>query len=331
MRGRQPMQPGRRTMPEVACSRNRFRLRCLLCRAIKRAGSGLAHYEVDKAFSSAPPVSLPRHERGNMNDGMILKSVVEIEALSRTLAPSRLLPEALQKSPADVMLILMTGAELGLTPMASIRGIHVIKGKPTLSAELMAAVVRGSPNCERLECIETSGTTATWESKRKGALKPMRITFTLDDAKAAGLLAKDVWRQYPAAMLRARALKALLTVDWQDEILGLTTPEEVESYDAQPPPIVAQRARLVLDAPVSAPVVEVELKESVDEATGEVAVEASTSALGRMLFAIDAAANIGELNACAAKMSTLAGEERDRAVAAYNQKRLSMRKLRVTS
>jgi len=46
--------------------------------------------------------------------------------------------------PQDAALILIAGAELGLQPMQSLRAIHIINGKPTLSADLIAGRVLAS-------------------------------------------------------------------------------------------------------------------------------------------------------------------------------------------
>ncbi len=40
---------------------------------------------------------------------------------------------------------ILAGRELGYGPFASVQGIHVIKGKPALSANLMAAAVKAHP------------------------------------------------------------------------------------------------------------------------------------------------------------------------------------------
>ena len=41
---------------------------------------------------------------------------------------------------------ILAGRELGYGPFASVQGIHVIKGKPALSANLMAAAVKAHPH-----------------------------------------------------------------------------------------------------------------------------------------------------------------------------------------
>ena len=81
------------------------------------------------------------------------RSLDEAKSLSSLISKSSLLPADLRGKEAEVLMTMMTGAELGLAPMQSIRAIDVIKGKPTLKAEAMVAtalsnsMVEGSTFC----------------------------------------------------------------------------------------------------------------------------------------------------------------------------------------
>jgi hypothetical protein len=138
------------------------------------------------------------------------------------------MPEALQKSPADIFAIVKTGQELGLEPMKSIRGITIIKGKPTLSADLMGALVkRDRAVCEYLRLVESTDKIATYETKRAGEPGTTRISFTSEDAARAGLQG-DNWRKYPAQMLRARALSGICRAVYPDLLLGVYADGELD-------------------------------------------------------------------------------------------------------
>ena len=65
------------------------------------------------------------------------------------------------------------------------------------------------------------------KARRGSAQEWVSITFTKADAERAGLLGKGVWKQYPQAMLRARAISALCRVLCPDAIRGVYTPEEL--------------------------------------------------------------------------------------------------------
>lgn len=170
------------------------------------------------------------------------KSIEEAERLSKTLAVSQLLPDALKQRPQDVLAVVLTGAELGLAPMQAIRGIKVIKGQPTLSAETMGALVRRrSDVCEYLVLKHSDSTRAVYETKRRGDPAPTTMAFTMEDAQRAGLTGGDNWRKYPAAMLRARCLSAICKAVYSDLVLGLYDPEELESVGAPAPAQPAEK------------------------------------------------------------------------------------------
>ena len=133
-------------------------------------------------------------------------------------------------SPEQAMVVLMTGLELGFSPAQAFRGIHVINNKPTLSADMMVAVCKSRPDvCHYFRMVETTDERATYETHRVGEPGPQRITFTSADAKRAGLLSNPTHQKYPGPMLRARSSSALARMVYSDLILGLYTPDEIES------------------------------------------------------------------------------------------------------
>lgn len=166
-------------------------------------------------------------------------SLTEAKELATTLANARTIPEALQKSPADVLAIVMAGSELGLAPMQSIRALVLIKGKPTLAADAMGALVKSRRDvCEYLVIKHSDGTRATYETKRAGDPTPTVMSFTLEEAKTAGLNG-DNWRKFPAAMLRARALSAICRAVYPDLLLGVYDPDELAPQERDVTPVTA--------------------------------------------------------------------------------------------
>jgi len=173
----------------------------------------------------------------------------ECLTLARTLVASRLLPRAIA-TPEAAFAVIMTGRELGLTAMQSLRSIHIIEGKPTLSADLMIALVRRSPVCEYLVLVESTSKVATYEAKRKDSPKPTRMSFTIDDAERAGLLGKDNWRKFAPAMLRARCGSAICRAEFSDVMLGVYDPDEIApANDAPAEPVRWAEVETVESAP----------------------------------------------------------------------------------
>lgn len=176
--------------------------------------------------------------------GLVPTNLNEAITMARIFARSVIIPDALRGKPADVFATIMAGVELGLAPMASLRLIFIIKGKPSLSADAMVALALSRGAAEYFICIESTAERATYETKRRGQPK-RRMTFQLSQAKTAKLLEKadSNWATYPEAMLRARAKSALARDVYPDVLAGIYTPDEledgtidVEVDDVKPPP-----------------------------------------------------------------------------------------------
>lgn len=189
------------------------------------------------------------------------KNLEESERLATTLAKSLLLPNDLKGKPSDVLAIILTGAELGLAPMQAVRGIQVIKGKPSLSADLMAALCKRRRDvCEYLTPVTLTAEKAVYETKRVGDPKPTTMEFTIQDAQRAGLAGSDTYRRFPQAMLKARCLSAICRAVYPDVCMGLYDPDEVANIDAPVAPItekditpVEQPVRLVANGDIEQP------------------------------------------------------------------------------
>lgn len=159
----------------------------------------------------------------------------EAKDLSSMLAASRIIPQALQKSPSDVLAIVLAGAELGFAPMQSVRALRLIKGAISMSADGMGALVKSRRDvCEYLILDKSTTEVATYTTKRVGDPRPTTMSFTLAEAKQAGLSSNDNYTRFAAAMLRARALSAICRAVYPDLVLGVYSAEEL-GEDAKPP------------------------------------------------------------------------------------------------
>ena len=147
--------------------------------------------------------------------------------LAERIARTDFVPGAFRGKPEAVLACILAGRELGIGPMQALQSIHVIQGRPTMSADLMVGLVRRAGH--RIRTTERTDTTATVEGVRVDDPEHTeQVTFTMDDANRAGLTGKDNWRQYPAAMLWARAVSALCRITFNDVLHGVAyTPEEI--------------------------------------------------------------------------------------------------------
>ena len=112
------------------------------------------------------------------------------------------------KSEAQAIAKILAGHELGFGAVASLQNVHLVDGKLTLSASMMAALVKrsGKYNYKVLQSSDTNCTIEFYE-KWDGSWEAIgRASFTLDEARKAGLLTKHNWSKYPTDMLFARAM-----------------------------------------------------------------------------------------------------------------------------
>ena len=164
-----------------------------------------------------------------IDQGLAIRTIDDVERIARIAVASGY--TSCRKAEEAAMLII-TGHELGLSPAQSLRGIYVVSGKPVLSADLMVAVVRRSGLCESWRTVESTATRCTITTRRKGETHDATRTWTMDDAKRAGITGKGTWSAYPAAMLRHRCAADLAREVFPDVLMGLYDPEEMEPSPA---------------------------------------------------------------------------------------------------
>jgi hypothetical protein len=149
-----------------------------------------------------------------------------IKELGAMAVKSGLLPTSVN-TPEKAVIIILKGRELGIPPMQAFSSIAVVNGKPTMSAELMAAMIYKNVPGAIINYLKSDNNECVIEAQRPGG-KPTRFSFSMEDAKRANLVGKGPWQTYPAAMLRARCLSAMARAMFADALSGVVyTPEEL--------------------------------------------------------------------------------------------------------
>ena len=180
--------------------------------------------------------------------GFAPATITEAIQFSEMLASSQMVPKQYQGKPQDIMVCVQWGMELGLAPLQALQNIAVINGKPSVYGDAAMALVQASPVCEDVqEFFEGEGTpnpVAVCIAQRKGR-KPVTARFSVEDAKRAGLWAKQgPWSAYPKRMMQMRARGFALRDAFPDVLKGLITAEEAQDYPAElsnnPKPIALQ-------------------------------------------------------------------------------------------
>jgi hypothetical protein len=146
--------------------------------------------------------------------------------LAGYLSASRLIPSI--STPEQALAIILTGRELGIGAMAALRGIHIIEGKPSCSAQLLEALVLRSGKQVYFDCIETTHTKAVYETLRKGSRNPLRLDYSIEDAQRQMLVKKGGnWEKIPRTMLRWRVVAELARCVYPDVVMGIYIPSEL--------------------------------------------------------------------------------------------------------
>lgn len=128
------------------------------------------------------------------------------------------------KSPVQALALMLIAQAEGLHPATAARDYHVIQGRPSLKADTMLARFQAAGGKVEWHDYTDSVVSGTFNHPAGGKV---RIEWTFDQAKRAGLTAKDVWKQYPRAMLRARVISEGIRTVYPGVLAGMYTPEEV--------------------------------------------------------------------------------------------------------
>ena len=198
-------------------------------------------------------------------NSLVPTTLSEAMQFSEVLSKSIMVPREYQGKPANVLVAVQWGMELGLAPMQALQNIAVINGKPSIYGDALLAMVRADHRClgvkeyldgETAVCLIT-------RSHNNGDFEEIERKFSVDDAKRAGLWGKQgPWKQYPQRMLQMRARSLAIRDGFPDVIKGLISVEEaqdmpasmkpVQPQPAPPGPTIAERAMAAIEPPQEA-------------------------------------------------------------------------------
>ena len=153
---------------------------------------------------------------------IIKHTATEIMSIGKAFAESGMFPDI--KSAAQAIVKIQAGAELGIAPFAAMSGIHIIKGKPTIGAGIMASMVKasGKYNYRVIEQTDKKCSIDFYEGKELIG----NSTFTIEEAKKAGTQNLE---RFPRNMLFARAMSNGVKWYTPDVFAGpVYVPEEME-------------------------------------------------------------------------------------------------------
>ena len=178
-------------------------------------------------------------------------TVPEAREMAEIFAASGMFTDV--KEMAQAFVKIQAGQEIGVQPFAAMTGIHIIKGKPTLGAGLIAGRIKGSAKYDyRVGTMsDTECHIAFYECGKEIGVS----SFTMKDAQAADLTSNPsrAWQKFAKNMLFARAMSNGARWYCPDIFNGsVYTPEEMGA-DVE---IIEGEAHVVVETPQPEPTAE---------------------------------------------------------------------------
>jgi hypothetical protein len=190
--------------------------------------------------------------RRDIVDGWVAMAS-DVFKLAAHICDTEFVPKRYRGNAPATAAAILTGRELNMGPMMSLRHVQVVEGSPSLSAEYKRARVLAAGH--DFNIIEWNSTRCRVKGRRRGTNEPpLEVTYTMDDARKAGLVrSRSAWETRPRRMLFARAGTDLCDALFSDVVNGLPTAEllaegseedEFAAYneaDGQEPPKASPR------------------------------------------------------------------------------------------
>ncbi len=162
----------------------------------------------------------------------------EAERMANMMAASQMVPKDYQGKPANVLVAVQMGLELGLKPVQSLQNIAVVNGRPAIWGDGMRALVVSAPDLGSIsENLDDKTMTATCIIARKINGKEVKFVgkFSQEDATLAGLWGQNTWKKYPKRMLQWRAFGFAARDAYADRLKGIQLAEEIMDIDKNSP------------------------------------------------------------------------------------------------
>jgi hypothetical protein len=182
--------------------------------------------------------------------GLIPANMTEAIELANLMASAKLVPAALQKSPADCLMAIQQAVRWDMDPFAVAQECSVISGKLMHSGKLVAAVINARGNlASRLSFSYTGegeARTITVSGKFRGERDPRVVTVVLRDAKTQNVM----WTRQPDQQLAYHGARVWARRHAPELMLGVYSPEEMP--DDEPPTQPLRIEEAAGDQPIDA-------------------------------------------------------------------------------
>jgi len=127
------------------------------------------------------------------------------------------------KNPVQALALMLVAQAEGQHPASIAQDYDVIQGKATRKTHSVLSRFQAAGGRVEWHTLTEQEADATFSHPAGGSL---RMTWTFDQAKKAGLTGKDNWKNYPRSMLRARCIAEGVRAVYPAALGGLMVAEE---------------------------------------------------------------------------------------------------------
>ncbi len=154
------------------------------------------------------------------------------------LSKSQMIPEKYQNKPQDCFVAIEMAARAGLSPLAVLQNVDVVKGKPRWSGQACMAIIN---SCGRFRDAHPVYTGAKGSDNRACFIRAIRISdgevvdgteISMKMAAAEGWMSNPKWKNMPEQMLFYRAAAFFARMYCPSELLGAIVEGEPEDIEA---------------------------------------------------------------------------------------------------
>jgi hypothetical protein len=170
--------------------------------------------------------TLSKEDYTQMNAGSI-DNMLQVRVVASFLAGSKLLPASLKGDQNTAIALVLMAKQMNL-PITALSEVCEVNGKISFWGRTKAGILFRDARCEYVIPVQKTEQACTLKAKRKGWPEAVEVTYTIEQARKAGLTGKDSWKGYPADMLYYRALSRVINEVFPDVIQGIATAEDIQ-------------------------------------------------------------------------------------------------------
>lgn len=159
-----------------------------------------------------------------------------LERMAAAIAKSGLFG---MKTPDQALALMLISQAEGQHPATITQDYDIIQGRAARKTNSVLARFQAAGGSVEWHELTDKKADATFTPPARAG-KPLRITWTIEQAKAAKLAGKDNWTTYPRAMLRARCIAEGVRAVYPAAIGGMMVSEEAQDVEPIEKDVTAQ-------------------------------------------------------------------------------------------